>query len=66
MDLMNIQKLSYAKHCVLVHKNKEYFIHYRPIKNCIQNLLSNPEIAKNFVFKYQSSVIIFYLYYLYY
>ena len=54
MDLMNIQNLSYSKHCILVHNNKEYFIHYRPIKNCIENLLANPDIIKNFIFKYQS------------
>lgn len=67
MDLMNIQNLSYSKHCILVHNNKEYFIHYRPIKNCIENLLANPDIIKNFIFKYQSlQVIIYYLYYLYY
>lgn len=67
MDLMNIQNLSYSKHCILVHNNKEYFIHYRPIKNCIENLLANPDIIKNFIFRYQSlQVIIYYLYYLYY
>ena len=66
MDLMNIQNLSYSKHCILVHNNKEYFIHYRPIKNCIENLLANPNIIKNFIFKYQSLQVIIYLYYLYY
>ena len=66
MDLMNMKRLSYSKHRVLIHKNKKYFVYYRPVKNCIQNLLSNPEIVKNFVFKYQSLVIIYYLYYLYY
>ena len=66
MDLMNIQNLSYSKHCILVHNNKEYFIHYRPIKNCIENLLANPDIIKNFIFKYQSLQVIIYLYYLYY
>ena len=35
MDLMNIQKLAHSKHRILIHKNKEYFIYYRPIKNCI-------------------------------
>ncbi|RHZ80471.1 hypothetical protein Glove_135g39 [Diversispora epigaea] len=32
---MNISQLSYSKHCILVHNNREYFINYRPIKNCI-------------------------------
>ncbi|RHZ80488.1 hypothetical protein Glove_134g73 [Diversispora epigaea] len=30
---MNISQLSYSKHCILVHNNREYFINYRPIKN---------------------------------
>ncbi|RHZ58591.1 hypothetical protein Glove_372g139 [Diversispora epigaea] len=38
-----------------IHNGQEYFIHYRPIKNCIENLLSNPEILKHFMFKYENS-----------
>jgi len=53
MDIMNVQKLPYSKYCILNYKNKEYFIYYRPIKNCIESLLSNPEIIKNFIYKYQ-------------
>jgi hypothetical protein len=62
IDIMNIQKLPYSKHCILDYKNKEYFIYYRPIKSCIESLLSNPEIIKNFVYKYQFlQVIIIYI-----
>lgn len=57
MDMMSIQKLPHSKHCILKH-NKKYFIYYRPIKSCIENLLSNPEIIKNFVYKYQSLQVI--------
>ncbi|RHZ87700.1 hypothetical protein Glove_32g10 [Diversispora epigaea] len=53
MDIMNVQKLPYSKHCILNYKNKEYFVYYRPIKSCIENLLSNPDIIKNFIYKYQ-------------
>jgi hypothetical protein len=64
MDIMNIQKLPYSKHCILDYKNKEYFIHYRPIKSCIESLLSDPGIIKNFIYKYQFlQVIIIYIYY---
>ncbi|RHZ69506.1 hypothetical protein Glove_283g12 [Diversispora epigaea] len=52
---MNISQLSYSKYCILIHNGQEYFIHYRPIKNCIENLLSNPEILKHFMFKYENS-----------
>ncbi|RHZ80409.1 hypothetical protein Glove_136g116 [Diversispora epigaea] len=34
-----------------------YFVHYRPIKNCIKNLLSNPDILKNLMFRYENSKI---------
>ena len=45
INKMNISYLSYYKHKILVHNHQEYFIHYRPIINCVQNLLSNPEIS---------------------
>ncbi|RHZ86714.1 hypothetical protein Glove_46g114 [Diversispora epigaea] len=32
----------------------EYFINYRPIKNCIEILLSNSEILQHFIFKYEN------------
>ncbi|RHZ87249.1 hypothetical protein Glove_38g63 [Diversispora epigaea] len=54
MDKMNISQLSYSKHCILVHNNREYFINYRPIKNCIEILLSNSEILQHFIFKYEN------------
>ncbi|RHZ57354.1 hypothetical protein Glove_390g5 [Diversispora epigaea] len=53
MDIMNVQKLPYSKHCILDYKNKEYFVYYRLIKSCIESLLSNPDIIKNFIYKYQ-------------
>ncbi|RHZ83424.1 hypothetical protein Glove_94g6 [Diversispora epigaea] len=34
-----------------------YFVHYHPIKNCIKNLLSNPDILKNLMFRYENSKI---------
>ncbi|RHZ78432.1 hypothetical protein Glove_165g52 [Diversispora epigaea] len=55
MNKINISQLSYSKYCILIHNGQEYFIHYRPIKNCIENLLSNPEILKHFMFKYENS-----------
>jgi hypothetical protein len=57
MNKMNISQLSYSKHRILIHNSQEYFIHYRPIKNCIENLLSNPEISRHFLFKYENSEV---------
>jgi hypothetical protein len=57
MDKMNISQLSYSKYCVLTNNGQEYLIHYRPIKNCIENLLSNPEISQSFMFRYENSEV---------
>jgi len=57
MNKMNISQLSYFKHRVLIHNGQDYFIHYRPIKNCIENLLSNSEISRHFLFKYENSEV---------
>jgi hypothetical protein len=53
MERMNISQLSYSKHCILTYNSQEYFIYYRPIKNCIENLLSIPEISQNFMLRYE-------------
>ncbi|RHZ58028.1 hypothetical protein Glove_379g8 [Diversispora epigaea] len=53
MDKMNLSRLLYYKHCILVHNNKEYFINYQPVIKCIENLLSNPEISQLFVYNYK-------------
>ncbi|RHZ79756.1 hypothetical protein Glove_141g113 [Diversispora epigaea] len=54
MDKMNISQLSYSKYCVLTHNSQDYFVHYHPIKNCIKTLLSNPDILKNLMFRYEN------------
>ncbi|RHZ72689.1 hypothetical protein Glove_241g51 [Diversispora epigaea] len=53
MDKMNLSRLLYYKHHILVHNNKEYFINYQPVIKCIENLLSNPEISQLFVYDYK-------------
>ncbi|RHZ58162.1 hypothetical protein Glove_375g49 [Diversispora epigaea] len=55
MDKINISQWSYSKYCVFTHNNQDYFVHYRSIKNCIKNLLSNPDILKNLMFRYENS-----------
>ncbi|RHZ48914.1 hypothetical protein Glove_536g14 [Diversispora epigaea] len=52
MDKMNSQ-LSHHKYSILSHNNIEYFIHYCPIVNCIENLLSNSKITKHFAYDYE-------------
>ncbi|RHZ84985.1 hypothetical protein Glove_74g94 [Diversispora epigaea] len=53
MDKMNLSRLLYYKHHILVHNNKEYFINYQPVIKCIENLLSNPKISQLFVYNYK-------------
>ncbi|RHZ81979.1 hypothetical protein Glove_115g40 [Diversispora epigaea] len=53
MNKMNLSRLLYYKHRILVHNNKEYFINYQPVIKCIENLLSNPEISQLFVYDYK-------------
>lgn len=65
MDKMNLSQFSYYKHCILVHNDLEYFIHYRPIIKCIENLLSNPEIIKYFVYEYKNLEVNIYKIFLY-
>ena len=45
MDKMNISHLAHYKYKILSHNNEEYFIHYHSILECIENLVSNLEIA---------------------
>ncbi|RHZ54051.1 hypothetical protein Glove_431g41 [Diversispora epigaea] len=53
MDKMNLSRLLYYKHRILVHNNKEYFINYQPVIKCIENLLSNLEIFQLFMYNYK-------------
>ncbi|RHZ81214.1 hypothetical protein Glove_123g171 [Diversispora epigaea] len=53
MDKMNLSRLLYYKHRILVHNNKEYFTNYQPVIKCIENLLSNLEISQLFVYDYK-------------
>jgi hypothetical protein len=54
IDKMNKPEFTNSQHLILIHNNKEYFIYYQPIKNCIQNLLSNLEISRHLVYNYEN------------
>src|ERR1051325_119521 len=38
---------------ILNHNNIEYFVYYRPIKNCIQKLLLNPKLSDQLLYNYE-------------
>lgn len=53
MDNMNLSHLANYKHRILIHNSNEYFVHYCPIKSCIENLLSNQELVEHFAYDYE-------------
>ena len=59
MDDMDLSHLANYKHRILVHNDNEYFIHYYPVKNCIENLLSNPNITEDFAYDYEDLAVKF-------
>ena len=46
MDNMNIPTLTFIKTCIINYNNNEYYLHHRPLINCIKNILSIPDILK--------------------
>jgi hypothetical protein len=53
MNKMSDEQSPYYKHLILNHNNIEYFVYYRPIKNCIQKLLLNPKLSDQLLYNYE-------------
>jgi hypothetical protein len=47
----------FEKHCIIRFNNKDYFLVYYPIINCIQNILKIPNLSKNFAYKYEEKKV---------
>ena len=62
IDKMKLSQFSHHKQPILFHNNVEYFIHYRPVFNCIENLLSNSEITQHFAYDYENLEVNFNIY----
>jgi hypothetical protein len=61
MDNMNLPTLTFTKTCVINYNNNENYLHHRSLINCIKNILSIPDISKNFALTFEKlKVIIFY------
>lgn len=58
MDNMDLPNLKFEKTYVMTYNNKEYYLHHLSIKNCIQNILSIPDIAENFALTYENLKVI--------
>ena len=55
---MNLPSLEFTKTCVMNYNNKEYYLHHRLLINCIQNILSIPDISQNFALTFKKIEVI--------
>ena len=53
MDNMNIPTLTFTKTCIINYNNNEYYLHHRPLINCIKNILSVSDISQNFALNFE-------------
>jgi hypothetical protein len=58
MDNMNLPTLTFTKTCVINYNNNEYYLHHRSLINCIKNILSIPDISKNFALTFEKLKVI--------
>ena len=61
MDNMNLPTLTFTKTCVINYNNNEYYLHHRSLINCIKNILSIPDISKNFALTFEKLKVIIFL-----
>jgi len=54
MDNMNLPNFTFDKTCVLTYNNNEYYLHHRPLINCIKNILSISDIPQNFALTFKN------------
>jgi hypothetical protein len=54
MEKMKIPTLASEKHKILTHNNIDYYLFYRPILNCIKNILSIHDISQNFTLNFEN------------
>jgi hypothetical protein len=58
MDKMKSINLLNKEKVMLKYNNKDYIIYYRPIINCIKNILSINDIHKNITFNFKNDQVI--------
>ena len=60
MDSMSLPNLEYQKTRIITYNDEDYYLHYRPLINCIKNILSIPGLSQNFALNFEElKVIIF-------
>jgi hypothetical protein len=53
MDNMNLPNLKYHKTQIITYNGEDYFLHHRSLKDCIKNILSIPDLSRNFALNFE-------------
>ena len=54
MNKMKFPNLSFNKICITYHNDREYFLHYQSLIQCIKNILAVPDITQNFALSFET------------
>ncbi|GES96881.1 hypothetical protein GLOIN_2v1783703 [Rhizophagus clarus] len=58
MNNMKLSNLEFSKVLITKHENKDYFLYYQNLIQCIKNILTVPDITQNFLLSYENYNII--------
>jgi len=58
MDNMNQPNLDYQKTCIITYNNIEYYLYHLNLINCINNILTIPDIMQNFALNFENLEVI--------
>src|SRR3954453_12819296 len=58
MNNMNLLTLTFTKTLIKNYKNKEYYLYYRSLINCIKNILSISDISQKFALTFEKLEVI--------
>ena len=54
MNNMKFSNLEFSKVLITKHKDKDYFLYYQNLIQCIKNILAVPDITQNFALSYKN------------
>ena len=54
MNNMKFSNLEFSKVLITKHKDKDYFLYYQNLIQCIKNILAVPDITQNFALSYEN------------
>jgi hypothetical protein len=66
MDNMNLPSLTFTKSYVTTYNNNNYYLNHRSLIKCIKNILSIPDLTRNFTLNFENlevrNLIVYYVY----